>query len=88
MAPMQVKFMLPAEMMLRVKRGTEISVVPAYDSATPDLAQSAKIIRMSPVVDPASGSFEVIAQLEGATGVLKPGMTANIKLASAPEKRK
>ena len=88
MSPMQVKFMLPAEMMLRVKTGSEVSVMPAYSTATPELAQSAKIVRMSPVVDPASGTFEVIAQIEGSGGSLKPGMTANIKLAAPAEKRK
>jgi multidrug efflux pump subunit AcrA (membrane-fusion protein) len=85
---MQVKFMLPAEMMLRVKPGTEVSVLPAYPAATPELAQTAKIVRMSPVVDPASGTFEVVAQIEGSGGGLKPGMTANIKLSSGSVKHK
>jgi RND family efflux transporter MFP subunit len=88
MSPMQVKFMLPAEMMLRIKPGTAISVSPAYATATPELAQPAKIIRVSPVVDPASGTFEVIAQLDGSGGSLKPGMTANIKLVTVTEKHK
>jgi membrane fusion protein, multidrug efflux system len=88
MSPMQVKFMLPAEMMLRVKPGTEVSVLPAYPAATPELAQTAKIVRMSPVVDPASGTFEVVAQIEGSGGGLKPGMTANIKLSSGSVKHK
>jgi len=30
----------------------------------------------------------VVAQLEGAGGSLKPGMTANIRLTDSPEKRK
>jgi hypothetical protein len=78
---------MPAEMLLKLKTGTQLSVVPDYASASAQDAQPARVIRMSPVIDPASGTFEVIAEIQGKGGSLKPGMTANIKLAAAAEKR-
>jgi membrane fusion protein (multidrug efflux system) len=80
-APLHVRFMLPERYLPRVKAGTELRVASAGDvSAAPEF-HSARVVRMSPVVDPASGTIEVIAELSGTAGTLKPGMTANIKLA-------
>jgi membrane fusion protein, multidrug efflux system len=87
MSPLRVKFILPAEKMLLVATGTKLEVSPAYEEATAGHVQNARITHMSPVVDPASGTFEVVAELEGG-GSLRPGMTAAIRLPLAPEKRK
>jgi multidrug efflux pump subunit AcrA (membrane-fusion protein) len=35
---------------------------------------------ISPVVDPSSGTFEVLVELFGDRGSLRPGMTASIRL--------
>jgi multidrug efflux pump subunit AcrA (membrane-fusion protein) len=35
------------------------------------------------VVDPASGTIDVTAELSGPAGALKPGMMANIRLQAA-----
>jgi len=35
---------------------------------------------VSPVVDPSSGTFEVLAELTGERGSLRPGMTASVHL--------
>jgi multidrug efflux pump subunit AcrA (membrane-fusion protein) len=42
----------------------------------------AKITVISPVVDPASDSIEVVAKLDGSPSGLRPGMTAQIHLPS------
>jgi multidrug efflux pump subunit AcrA (membrane-fusion protein) len=50
---------------------------------SPDVPQeqhAARIIEISPVVDPSSGTIEVLAQIQGATGALRPGMTASIRI--------
>jgi RND family efflux transporter MFP subunit len=79
-SPMRVKFMLPELLLNRVKRGSEITVTPAADPQHP---HTAKVILMSPVVDPSSGAVEVVAELQGPAGDLRPGMTTNIRLATA-----
>ena len=79
-SPMRVKFMLPELLLNRVKRGSEITVTPVADPQHP---HSAKVILMSPVVDPSSGAVEVVAELQGSSGDLRPGMATNIRLANA-----
>jgi multidrug efflux pump subunit AcrA (membrane-fusion protein) len=36
--------------------------------------------QVSPVIDPSSGTFEVLVELTGNRGTLRPGMNANIRL--------
>ncbi len=79
-APMRVSFMLPEALMSKVQRGSELSVVPV---AMPDHPYRAKVVLLSPVVDPSSGSIEVVAEIQGPTGELRPGMNTNIRLATA-----
>jgi multidrug efflux pump subunit AcrA (membrane-fusion protein) len=38
------------------------------------------VIDVSPVVDPSSGTIEVLAQIEGAAADLRPGMLATIRV--------
>jgi multidrug efflux pump subunit AcrA (membrane-fusion protein) len=63
--------------MSRVVRGQSINVV-SPDS--PNTQHSAKVIQISPVVDPSSGTIEVLAEIVGPGGDLRPGMTANVRI--------
>jgi multidrug efflux pump subunit AcrA (membrane-fusion protein) len=47
----------------------------------PGLHQAGRVYRMSPVVDPASGSLQVIGSVDHPSPSLKPGMTMQIRLA-------
>ena len=76
-APLRVKFALPEAYLGRVKKGTELVVAAA---ATPDESHSARVVLVSPVVDPSSDTIDVTAELEGPVTNLRPGMTANIRL--------
>jgi len=76
-APLRVKFTLPERLLGQVARGQVISVV-SPDS--PDSRHTAKVIQISPVVDPSSGTIEVLAEIVGPAGSLRPGMTANIRI--------
>jgi RND family efflux transporter MFP subunit len=78
MAPLQVKFTLPERLLGAVKRGQVVSVASA--DASPAAEHSAKVIDVSPVVDPSSGTIEVLAQIEGAAPDLRPGMLATIRI--------
>lgn len=76
-APLRVKFTLPERYVGRVQRGDMVDVSSA------EMQYPAKVIQVSPVVDPASGTIEVLAELSGSPKGLQPGMTANVRLASA-----
>jgi membrane fusion protein (multidrug efflux system) len=76
-APLNVRFTLPQEFVGRVKVGDTVQVAPAFDQG---VKHSAKVTLVSPVVDPASGTIELQAQLVGAPGQLRPGMTVNINV--------
>jgi membrane fusion protein (multidrug efflux system) len=78
MAPLQVKFTLPERLLGAVRRGQVVSVASA--DASPAAEHSAKVIDVSPVVDPSSGTIEVLAQIEGAAPDLRPGMLATIRI--------
>ncbi len=76
-SPLRVKFALPEAYLGRVHKGTELVVVA---SATPDEVHQARVVLVSPVVDPASDTIDVTAELLGPFTNLRPGMTANIRL--------
>jgi RND family efflux transporter MFP subunit len=76
-APLRVKFTLPENLLGQVSRGQIISVI-SPDS--PDSRHTAKVIQISPVVDPSSGTIEVLAEIVGPGGSLRPGMTANVRI--------
>ncbi len=79
-APLRVRFTLPERFVGKLKTGEQLTVTSA---TAPDTNHIAKIIQISPVVDPSSGTIEVVAELAGAPGELRPGMTANIRLDNA-----
>jgi RND family efflux transporter MFP subunit len=81
--PLLVKFTLPERLMGKVKKGDLVYV---SSVAAPQSEHSAKLVQISPVVDPASDSIDVEAKLEGKPADLHPGMTAHIRLASSSQK--
>ncbi len=75
-APLRVKFTLPERFLGKVKPGEHVTVTAA---SAPEAKHPAKVIQVSPVVDPSSGTIEVVAELTGDVGDLRPGMTANVR---------
>ncbi len=76
-APLRVKFSLPESYLGHVRRGTELVVT---TSASPGEQHAARVLLVAPVVDPASDTIDITAELEGPSPSLRPGMTANIRL--------
>lgn len=77
--PLRMRFTMPERYIGHVKRGQELPLT------TPDLpgqSYKARVLEVSPVVDPASSTFEVLVELLGPRGDLRPGMDANITLDS------
>jgi membrane fusion protein (multidrug efflux system) len=79
-APLEVKFTLPERFLGKIKNGQTLSVELA-DGSSP-VHHSAAITQISPVVDPSSGTIEVLARLQGQVSDLRPGMLTTIRLAN------
>jgi RND family efflux transporter MFP subunit len=82
LGPLRVQFQVPETSPHRPRIGeaVRVSIVSIAGKTFP-----ATIIKMSPTVDPASGSYDVTAQLSGKDlGALMPGMTARVLWLAAP----
>lgn len=77
--PLRVKFTLPERFLGKVKKGEELWVTSPGAEAE---KHKARIIQLSPVVDPSSGTIEILAEVLGPARELRPGMTADIHLTS------
>jgi membrane fusion protein, multidrug efflux system len=75
--PLRMRFTLPEKFLGHLKKGQELPL------SSPDVPQEehvVKIIELSPVVDPSSGTIEILAELVGAAANLRPGMTAMVRV--------
>jgi len=79
--PLLVRFTLPEKFFGKIRVG-RVFEVDAADA--PGEHHSARVRETSPVVDPASGTFEVLVELAGNRGSLRPGMTAAVHLDRVP----
>ena len=77
-APLHVLFTVPETLMASFPAGAPLELTTAD---YPGLHQVGRILRVSPVVDPASGSVQVIGAVDHASPLLKPGMTMQVRLA-------
>ncbi|MGA8941100.1 MAG: efflux RND transporter periplasmic adaptor subunit [Acidobacteriaceae bacterium] len=75
-APLRVLFTVPEAEMGAFERGSRLELTTAD---YPELRQRARVYRVSPVVDPASGSVQVIGEVMDASPLLKPGMTMQVR---------
>jgi membrane fusion protein (multidrug efflux system) len=73
--PLRVRFTLPEKFLGHLKKGQELQVT---SSGFPAERYPAKIVEVSPVVDPSSGTIEVLAEIVGARGELRSGMTVAV----------
>jgi membrane fusion protein, multidrug efflux system len=76
--PLRMRFTLPEKFIGHLKRGQELPLT------SPDVPQEhhlVRIIELSPVVDPSSGTIEVLAEIQSPHGELRPGMTASVRIA-------
>jgi RND family efflux transporter MFP subunit len=77
-APLHVLFTVPETLMASFTVGKSLELTTAD---YPDLHQKGRIFRVSPVVDPASGSLQVIGEVDHPSPSLRPGMTMQVRLA-------
>lgn len=75
--PLHILFTVPESDLRFVHTGTRLELT---TTVFPDLHQVATVRRVSPVVDPASDSLEVIGDLDHPSPLLKPGMSMQVRL--------
>jgi RND family efflux transporter MFP subunit len=80
--PLLARVYLPEEDLLRVKVGDRVEVVP---DRFPDARTTGDVQFISPAVDAASGTFQVVIRVrrEPARSVLRPGIAVKIRFARA-----
>jgi len=80
-APLRMRFTLPEKFLGSVKVGQQLALtIPDF----PDEEHRAKVVEVSPVVDPTSGTFDGMVEVAGPSGRLRPGMSAVVRLNSHP----
>ena len=79
-APLHVMFTVPESAMQEFERGARL-VLTTEDY--PSLRQEGRVYRVSPVVDPASGSVQVIGEVIDPSPLLKPGMRMQVRTADS-----
>ena len=77
-APLRIRVTLPEKFLGHIRTGTVVAITTAEDSS--DRRYRAKVIEVSPVVDPSSDTIEILAELSGDTSGLRPGMRADLHL--------
>ena len=80
-APLRMRFTLPEKFLGTLKRG---ELLPLTIPDFPKEEHLAKVIELSPVVDPTSGTFDGLVEVTGSTASLHPGMSAILRLDSRP----
>ncbi|SRR5712691_1649313 len=82
LTPLEVKFTLPERFFGKLHDGEEVTVTSADLSL--EAKYSARIVQISPVVDPSSGTIEILARVMGSASALRPGMLVRIRLREQP----
>lgn len=81
-APLRIRVTLPEKFLGQVKSGAILGVSTA--DAENARRYRARVIQVSPVVDPASDTIEILAELSGDTTGLRPGMRADLHVPNVP----
>lgn len=83
-APLRIRVTLPERFLGRVRPGAVVGITPAEVAGGG--MYHARVMEVSPVVDPSSDTIEVLAELTGNTSGLRPGMRADVHIAEAEKK--
>ncbi|MGA2906771.1 MAG: efflux RND transporter periplasmic adaptor subunit [Terracidiphilus sp.] len=76
-APLRVLFTAPESAMRELRVGSTLDL---STSDYPGLHQVGHILRLSPVIDPASASIQVVGAVDHPSPLLKPGMSMQVRL--------
>ncbi len=76
-SPLLMRFTLPEKYFGKVRPAQQFEITSAD---LPGEKHAARVKEISPVVDPSSGTFEVLVELPGDRGAFRPGMTASLRV--------
>jgi RND family efflux transporter MFP subunit len=76
-SPLLMRFTLPEKYFGKVRPAQQFEITSAD---LPGEKHAARVKEISPVVDPSSGTFEVLVELPGDRGAFRPGMTATLRV--------
>ena len=82
--PLLARIHVPEKRMLQIRKGQEARIT--VDSV-PDKTFVGRIRMISPGVDPQSGTVKVTLEIPAASGLLKPGMFAKVRIVTASHLR-
>lgn len=80
-SPLMMRFTLPEKYFGRLHHGQKFEVTSAD---LPGEKHTASVREVSPVIDPASGTFEVLVEFAPDHGKFRPGMNAALHIAANP----
>jgi RND family efflux transporter MFP subunit len=75
--PLRLRFTLPEIFLGHVALGQQLEL---FSPDVPDERKQARVIELSPVVDPSSGTIDVLCQIIGPPQGLRPGMQASVRV--------
>jgi membrane fusion protein (multidrug efflux system) len=80
--PLLARIYVPEKDLLKIRRGASVEVVPVN---FPDARTSGTVEFISPIVDPGSGTFQVIIHVrrDPARTVLRPGLAVEVRVPGA-----
>lgn len=80
-APLRMRFTLPEKFLGTLQLGQQLLLtLPDF----PGEQHTAKVVELSPVVDPTSGTFDGLVEVAGPSGRLRPGMNAVLHMETRP----
>jgi membrane fusion protein (multidrug efflux system) len=79
--PLRVRFTVPEKFIGAIKVGQQLALTV---SDFPGQEHKARVVELSPIVDPTSGTFDGMVEVMGAPGPLRPGMNSILRIETRP----
>jgi membrane fusion protein, multidrug efflux system len=79
--PLRMRFTVPEKFIGALKVGQQLALTV---SDFPGQEHTARVVELSPIVDPTSGTFDGMVEVMGAPGPLRPGMNSILRIEARP----
>jgi membrane fusion protein (multidrug efflux system) len=79
--PLRMRFTVPEKFVGALTVGQQLALTV---SDFPGQEHKARVVELSPIVDPASGTFDGMVEVMGAPGSLRPGMNTTLRIDTRP----
>jgi len=79
--PLRMRFTVPEKFVGALKVGQQLALTV---SDFPGQEHKARVVELSPIVDPTSGTFDGMVEVMGAPGPLRPGMNSILRIDTRP----